>query len=173
MEERLAIQHRPDQIDPDVFIAPNAVVLGDVTLKRLASVWYGVVIRGETERIVVGERSNVQDGCVLHADPGFPCIIGRGVTVGHRAVVHGATIHDDVIVGMGAIVLNGAVIETGCVIGAGAVVLEGAHVPAGSLVLGNPGKVAREVSQQQRQLIHLSAESYVQKGQAYKAVLTA
>lgn|SRR5574341_561079 len=171
MHQQSATDFRPEQIDSSAFIAPTATVVGDVTLHDQASVWFSAVIRGGTERIVVGARTNVQDGCVLHADPGFPCLIGSGVTVGHRAIVHGATVHDDVLIGIGAILLNGAIIESECVIGAGAVVPEGTHIPARSLVLGLPGKVVRPVTDAQCQLIRLSAESYLQKSRAFKQAL--
>jgi carbonic anhydrase/acetyltransferase-like protein (isoleucine patch superfamily) len=168
----LATRFRPEQIDPSAFIAPNATILGDVTIERLASVWCGAVIRGDTERISLGERTNVQDGCILHADPGCPCTIGRGVTVGHRAIVHGATVHDDVIIGMGAILLSGVTIESDCIIGAGSVIPEGRRIPAGSLVLGVPGTVVRQVGEEHRQMIRLSAEDYERKAQAFKDSLS-
>lgn len=169
MSTQIATQFRPEQVASDVFIAPTATVVGDVTIEMMTSIWFGAVIRGDTERIVLGTRSNVQDGCILHADPGFPCVIGSGVTIGHRAIVHGAAVHDNSLIGMGAIVLNGAVIESNCIVGAGAVIPEGAHIPAGSVVLGIPGKVARSISEPQRQLIVLSAEDYVRKAQAFIA----
>src|SRR5215217_962294 len=112
-------------IDPSAFIAKGAIVLGDVNLGRDASVWYNAVLRGDTDRITIGDESNIQDLTMVHADPGFPCLVGRRVTAGHRVILHGCTIEDDCIIGMGAIVLNGARIGSGSVIGAGAVLVEG------------------------------------------------
>lgn len=148
-------------IDPTAFIHPLAFVCGDASLGARASVWPFAVIRGDSDCIVVGDESNVQDGAILHADPGVPCTIGSRVTIGHRAIVHGATVEDDCLIGMGAIVLNGAHIGTGSIIGAGAVVREGMHVPAGSLVLGVPGRVVREATDADRAGIARGAAAYV------------
>ena len=134
-------------IDPSAFIAAGAVVLGDVHIGRDASVWYNAVVRGDTERIEVGEGTNIQDLSMVHADPGVPCVVGRRVTVGHRAILHGCFVEDDCLIGMGAILLNGVGVGTGSVVGAGAVVSEGTEVPPGSLVLGVPGKVIRPVDE--------------------------
>ncbi len=123
--------------------------------------WPNATIRGDTDHITVGDRSNVQDGAVLHADAGVPCTIGRAVTIGHLACVHGCTVEDEVLVGIGAIILNHAVVGSGSIIGAGAVVLEGTVVPPGSLVLGTPGRTVRETTAEQRQGIVASAEHYV------------
>ncbi len=123
------------------FIAPNAAVIGDVTLGENSSVWFSCVLRGDAERIEVGAGSNIQDGAVLHADPGYPMVVGRNVTVGHNAMLHGCTIGDGSLVGINAVVLNGARVGKGCLIGANALVTEGTEVPDGSLVLGSPGKV--------------------------------
>ncbi len=131
----------PRMIDPSAFIARGAIVLGDVHLGPDASVWYNAVVRGDAERVEVGEGSNIQDLAVVHADPGFPCRVGPRVTVGHRAILHGCTVEEGCMIGMGAIVLNGARIGRGSIVGAGAVVLEGAEVPPGSLVIGVPGRV--------------------------------
>ena len=139
-------QFRPEQVAASAFIAPGAVVVGDVTLEAQSSVWFTAVLRGDTAPIRVGKGSNVQDGSVLHADPGFPCTLGDGVTVGHRAIVHGATVGNNSLVGMGAIVLTGAVIGENCLIGAGALVTEGMQVPDGSVVLGLPGKIRRALT---------------------------
>ena len=133
-------------IDRSAWVASTAVVVGQVTLGSEVGLWYGAVVRADSERIEVGDRTNIQDGCVLHADPGFPLVIGSGVSLGHNAVLHGCTIGDDVLVGMGAIVMNGAVVGSGSLVAAGAVVTEGAVVPAGSLVAGVPGKVRRTLS---------------------------
>jgi carbonic anhydrase/acetyltransferase-like protein (isoleucine patch superfamily) len=144
------------------FIHRKATVLGDVQLGESVSVWPGAVLRGDTDRITIGDESNVQDGAVLHVDPGIPCLIGKRVTIGHRAVVHGATVHDECLVGMGAIILNGAVIGSGSVIGAGAVVREGMQVPPRSLVLGVPGKVVRQVDDEAHVRILRGAAVYVE-----------
>jgi carbonic anhydrase/acetyltransferase-like protein (isoleucine patch superfamily) len=127
-------------------VAPTASVLGDVRLAAKASVWYAVTLRAEFEPIEIGYGSNIQDGSTIHVDPGFPARIGSGVTVGHNAVLHGCTVEDDCLIGMGAIVLNGAVIGTGSLVAAGAVVAQGAVIPPRSLVAGVPGKVRRELS---------------------------
>src|ERR1700760_320070 len=127
----------------EYWIAPNATVIGRVTLKRNASVWFGAVLRGDNEPIVVGEESNVQDGCVLHTDAGTPLTIGKAVTVGHLAMLHGCTIGDNSLIGIGAVVLNGARIGKNCLIGAKALIPEGKEIPDGSLVVGAPGRVIR------------------------------
>jgi carbonic anhydrase/acetyltransferase-like protein (isoleucine patch superfamily) len=129
------------QIHPSAFIAPGAVIIGQAEVKEKASVWFGAIIRSDTERIVIGAGSNVQDGAVLHADPGDPCILGSQVTIGHRAVVHGATIDDGALVGIGAIVLNQARIGKGAMVGAGAVVPPGMEIPDGMLAVGVPAKI--------------------------------
>jgi carbonic anhydrase/acetyltransferase-like protein (isoleucine patch superfamily) len=125
-------------IHPSAFIAPGAVVLGDVTLGRDASIWYNCVVRGDMAPIRIGEETNIQDLTVVHVDEGVPCTVGRRVGVGHRAILHGCTIEDEVLVGMGAVLLNGVSVGSGSVVGAGAVLPEGMHVPVGSLVLGVP-----------------------------------
>lgn len=139
------------KVDAEVFVAPTASVVGDVTLHAGASVWYGAVLRGDVERISVGADSNVQDNCTLHADPGFPVTVGERVSIGHNAVVHGATVEDDCLIGMGATVLNGAVIGAGSLVAAQALVPQGMRVPPGSLVAGVPAKVKRELTEEERQ----------------------
>ena len=131
------------EIAEDAWVAPDAQVMGRVVLEERASVWFGAVLRGDTEEIRVGKGSNVQDLSVLHTDPGKPLTIGKDCTIGHRAILHGCTIGDGALVGMGATILNGAVIGPGALIGAGALVAEGKEIPAGALVLGAPGKVVR------------------------------
>ncbi|MBY0488938.1 MAG: gamma carbonic anhydrase family protein [Gemmatimonadaceae bacterium] len=143
------------------FIHSAATVVGDVHLADDTSVWPSAVIRGDTERITIGARSNVQDGAVIHADPGVPTTIGADCVIGHRAIVHGTTLEDGVLVGMGAILLNRVHVGTGSVIAAGAVVLEGTVVPPGSLVVGVPGKVVRAVSAEQQAGIRENAARYV------------
>lgn len=135
------------EIDKDVWISDSAVVEGDVRLGAQASVWHGAVVRGDSDAIVVGAQSNIQDNCVLHADPGYPVTIGERVTVGHGAIVHGCSIEDDVLIGMGAIVLNGARVGKHSIIGAGALVNQGMEIPEGSVAVGCPAKVRRNVNE--------------------------
>ncbi len=149
------------ELDPTAFVAAGAVIVGNVRLAAQSSVWYNAVLRAEAEPITLGERSNLQDGVVCHVDAGFPVTVGAGVSVGHRAVLHGCTIEDDCLIGMSATVLNGAVIGAGSLVAAGAVVLEGTVVPPGSLVAGVPAKVRRELSDDERAGIRRNAESYL------------
>jgi carbonic anhydrase/acetyltransferase-like protein (isoleucine patch superfamily) len=167
------IRHRPDLIDPSAFIAPTAVVLGDVTISAEASIWYGAVIRGDTAPICIGRQTNVQDGCILHADPGFPCTLGDRVTLGHGAIVHGAMVEDDCLIGMRAVVMNGAKIGRGSIVAVGSIVTEGTEIPPGSVAIGQPAKVKREVTERDLNRIRHAAEHYVAAGQAYKSALSA
>ena len=148
-------------LHPTAFIHPRALVLGDVHLGARVSVWPFAVLRGDTDRIEIGNDANVQDGCVVHVDAGVPVRIGARVALGHRAIVHGATIEDDCLVGMGAIVLNGAHVGRGSIIGAGAVVREGQAIPPNSLVVGVPGRVVRETTPDERARIARTVASYV------------
>ncbi len=150
------------------FIHPDAIVLGDVVLGRDASVWPAAVLRADSERITIGDETNVQDGSVIHVDPGAPCNIGARVTIGHRAVVHGATVEDDCLIGMGSIVMNHAVVGMGSVVGAGAVVPEGMKVPPGSVVLGVPGKVVKPVDAEMRARIARGVRVYVEMQERYR-----
>lgn len=145
------------------YFHPTAVIIGDVTLGRDASVWPTAVLRGDSDAIVIGDETNVQDGAIVHVDPGVPVRIGSRVTIGHRAVIHGCTIEDDCLIGIGAIVLNGAVIGAGSMVGAGAVITEGTVVPPGSLVLGVPAKVVRPVDDELRRRITRGAAAYVER----------
>jgi carbonic anhydrase/acetyltransferase-like protein (isoleucine patch superfamily) len=151
--------HQP-QVGEGAFVAPTASVIGDVTLGEGVGIYYGAVLRGDSSTITVGAGSNVQDNAVLHADPDFPAHVGSGVSIGHGAVVHGCTVEDDCLIGMNATVLNGAVIGSGSLVAAGAVVLEGTVVPPGSLVAGVPGKVRRELTEDERDGIRRNAENY-------------
>lgn len=160
---------RPQQCHPTTFISPGAVVLGDVTIGEHSSVWFNAVIRGDTERIVIGKETNIQDGCILHADAGFPCTLGDRVTLGHGAIVHGATVEDDVMIGMRAVVMNGARICRGSIVAVGAIVLEEMHVPPGSVVMGTPAVVKREVTERDTARIRHAAEHYVKAGQMFRA----
>ncbi|MFJ5279045.1 gamma carbonic anhydrase family protein [Streptomyces parvulus] len=155
-----AIAGREPKVDAGAFVAPTASVVGDVTLHAGASLWYGAVARGDVERITVGADSNVQDNCTLHADPGFPVTVGERVSIGHNAVVHGATVEDDCLIGMGATVLNGAVIGAGSLVAAQALVPQGMRVPPGSLVAGVPAKVRRELTEEERQGVTLNGTMY-------------
>lgn len=162
-------QFRPQQVHPSAFIAAGAVVVGDVTLAHDVSVWFNAVLRGDTELLIISAGTNIQDGAVLHADPGYPTTIGAGCTVGHRAIVHGARVGDNTLVGMGAILLNGVVVGENCIIGAGALLTQGKDFPSGSLILGSPAKVVREVTADEISANRASAAGYVQKAQAFKA----
>jgi len=162
-------RHDHPGIDPSAFVARGAVVLGDVRLGRESSVWYNSVIRGDTEQVEVGDGSNIQDLSMLHADPGFPCLVGARVSVGHRAILHGCTVEDECLIGMGAILLNGVRVGRGSVIGAGAVVPEGMQIPPGSVVLGVPGKVVREVDEAMRGRIDRTWRHYVELAGKHKS----
>lgn len=156
----------------EYWIAPSASVMGSVILKKNASIWWGAVARGDTDTITVGENSNVQDGSVLHADHGVPLLIGANVTVGHLVMLHGCTIGDNSLIGIGSIVLNGAKIGRNCLIGAGALIPEGKEIPDNSLVMGAPGKVVRELGEHQAQVLAASAMHYVQNWQRYVREMT-
>lgn len=167
----LPLGPRRPVLDPTAWVAPGAVVAGDVSVGADVGLWYAVVVRGDVERIEIGARSNVQDGSVLHADPGFPLVIGTGVSVGHRAVLHGAVIEDDVLVGMGAVVMNGARVGAGSIVGAGACIPQGMQVPPGSLVLGLPAKVRGEIGEEQLAEVRANAETYVALAAQHRAAL--
>jgi carbonic anhydrase/acetyltransferase-like protein (isoleucine patch superfamily) len=152
---------------PESWIAPSADVIGKVRLEAGASVWFGAVLRGDNELIHIGEHSNVQDGAVMHTDMGFPLTLGRGVTVGHNVMMHGCSVDDYSLIGINAVILNGAKIGKYCIIGAGSLIPEGKVIPDGSLVMGSPGKVVREVSDQQRKMLEASAAHYVHNAQRY------
>jgi carbonic anhydrase/acetyltransferase-like protein (isoleucine patch superfamily) len=156
-------------IEPSAYIAPGAVVLGDVHLGHEASVWYNAVLRGDTDRITVGDGTNIQDLSMLHADPGVPCVVGRRVTVGHRVILHGCTVEDDCLIGMGAILLNRVRVGAGSVVGAGALLTEGTVVPPGSLVLGVPGRVVRQVNEAARVRIDHAWRHYVAQAQRHRS----
>jgi carbonic anhydrase/acetyltransferase-like protein (isoleucine patch superfamily) len=157
-------------IDDEAFVAPTAVVVGAVTMGPRSSIWYGAVARADAEVIEIGADSNIQDGCTLHSDPGFPLVVGRGVTVGHRVVLHGARIDDDVLVGMGSVVMNGAHIGSGSIVAAGAVVTQGTQVPPGSLVAGVPAKVIRPANENDGLHIRGNAASYTDRLQSARQV---
>ncbi|MFF2848164.1 gamma carbonic anhydrase family protein [Streptomyces sp. NPDC058001] len=158
------------KVDQDAFVAPTAVVIGEVTVHSGASVWYGAVLRADCGPIVLGADSNIQDNCTLHVDPGFPITIGERVTVGHNVVLHGCTVEDDVLVGMGATVLNGAVIGAGSLVAAQALVPQGMLVPPGSLVAGVPAKVRRPLTEEEREGVTLNGTLYVDLARAHREV---
>jgi carbonic anhydrase/acetyltransferase-like protein (isoleucine patch superfamily) len=158
-------------IDPTAFVYENATIIGHVVLKARVNIWPYATIRGDNEPIIIGENSNVQECCVLHTDPGYPLTIAANVTVGHQAVVHGATIGEGCLIGIQAIVLNGAKIGRNCLIGAGALVTEGREIPDNSLVLGSPGKVVRTLDEAAIANMHSNTANYVKRGQYYKGAL--
>lgn len=163
-----ATRYQPEKIADTAWIAEGAVVVGDVTLKAYANVWFTAVLRGDTESLVIGANSNIQDGAICHADPDYPLMIGKGVTIGHRAIVHGCTVGDNSLIGMGAIVLNGAKIGKNCIVGAGALVTQNKVFPDNMLILGSPAKVVRELTLGEIATNRRSAEEYVAKAQAFK-----
>lgn len=150
-----------------LFVAGNATVIGDITVGNQVGIWFGAVIRADKDRIVIGDRSNIQDNCVVHTSKGFPVTLGNDVSVGHGAILHGCTIADKVLVGMGAIILNGAKIGSGSIIGAGTVVTEGKEIPPDSVVIGVPGKVVKQTDPDQQQHILNNAASYVNLAREY------
>ena len=162
------LRFRPDLIDPTAFIAAGAVLLGDVTLGAESSVWFNAVLRGDTDAIRIGRQSNVQDLAVIHCDEGVPCTIGDRVTLGHAAIVHGATVEDDCLIGIRAVVLNRARIGAGSLIAVGALVTEGVEIPANSLVMGMPGKVVRQITELDRERIRHAAAHYVAAAKKYR-----
>jgi carbonic anhydrase/acetyltransferase-like protein (isoleucine patch superfamily) len=168
----LAIDGFQPELADEAWAAPGSTLIGRVRLEAGASVWYGAVLRGDTEHITIGANSNIQDGCVVHADPGFPATIGQGVTVGHRAVLHGCTIGDDTLIGMGAVLLNGSTVGAGSLVAAGTVLLEGTEVPPGSLVAGTPGKVRREVTEDEQAVLRVAAERYVDNAARHRKALS-
>jgi carbonic anhydrase/acetyltransferase-like protein (isoleucine patch superfamily) len=155
-------------IHPTAFVHEKAIILGDVTLGARVSVWPTAVIRGDSDRITIGDDSNVQDGAIVHVDHGVPTTIGRRVGIGHRAIVHGATIEDDCLIAMGAILLNGVYVGTGSIVGAGAMCPEGMRIPPNSLVLGIPGRVIRQTTDAERERIQLTVASYLELQERYR-----
>jgi carbonic anhydrase/acetyltransferase-like protein (isoleucine patch superfamily) len=162
-----------DTVGDDYWIAPSAIVIGKVRLERNASVWWNAVVRGDNELITIGENSNVQDGCVLHTDPGFPLTIGRNVTVGHLVMLHGCTIGDGALIGIGSVILNGVRIGRNCLIGAKAMIPEGREIPDNSLVLGAPAKVVKVLNADQIEGMQRGAAKYVQNWRRYRDGLVA
>ena len=153
------------------WVAPSADLIGDVRLGARASVWFGAVLRGDNTPLILGDDTNFQDGAIGHSDAGFPLTIGARVTVGHQAILHGCTVADDCLIGMGARILNGAMIERECIVGAGALVTEGKRFEPGSLIVGAPARVVRQVTNDERQLLRASAAHYADKAQRYATEL--
>ncbi len=156
----IPFKNKKPQIHQEAFVAPTADIIGDVTVGKGSSVWFGAVIRSDMEKIVIGENTSIQDNCTLHADKGLPAVIGNGVTVGHNAVVHGCTVGDNTVIGMHSTVLNGAMIGKNCLIGAGAVVKENSVIPDNSLVVGIPAKVIRTLDEENAKKQQANAEEY-------------
>jgi carbonic anhydrase/acetyltransferase-like protein (isoleucine patch superfamily) len=163
-------EHAPE-IDTSSYVAESANLIGKVTLEANASVWDGATIRGDNERITIGENSNVQEGTVMHTDMGYPMVIGKNVTIGHQAMLHGCTVGDGSLIGIQAVILNGARIGKACLVGAGALVTEGKEFPDHSLILGSPAKVVRTLTEEDLLRLQGSAASYVERGRRFKAEL--
>jgi carbonic anhydrase/acetyltransferase-like protein (isoleucine patch superfamily) len=160
------------QTDGDNYwIAPNAAVIGNVILKKNASVWWNCVLRGDNDPITLGENTQVQDGTVIHADPGFPCTLGDNVSIGHSVMLHGCTVAEETLIGIGCVILNGAKIGKNCVIGANAFIPEGKEIPDNSLVFGSPGKVVKEVEEKHITMIKRIPGNYVRRWKQYKEQL--
>jgi carbonic anhydrase/acetyltransferase-like protein (isoleucine patch superfamily) len=153
------------------YVAPSADVIGDVTLKEGVSIWFNVVIRADKDSITIGAGTNIQDGAVLHVDPGYPMHIGAGVTVGHKVMLHGCTVGDNSLVGINAVVLNGAKIGRNCLIGANSLVVENMEIPDGSMVFGSPAKIRRQLSEVEMEALKLSAQHYVANGEFFSQKL--
>ncbi|MBO6487607.1 MAG: gamma carbonic anhydrase family protein [Pelagibacteraceae bacterium] len=156
------------EISTDSWVAPNAIIIGKVKLEKNSSIWFNAVLRGDIEKIVIGEDSNIQDGSVLHTDPGCPLTVGKGVTVGHMVMLHGCEISDDTLIGIGSTILNKAKIGKNCIIGANTLVTENKTIPDNSLVLGSPGKVIRKVTDDEIKVIRENAKHYVKNSKRYK-----
>jgi carbonic anhydrase/acetyltransferase-like protein (isoleucine patch superfamily) len=165
MKYRLGQSHV--SVHDESWVAPNATLVGKVKLEPGASVWFNAVLRGDNELIHIGENSNVQDGTVMHTDMGFPLTLGTGVTIGHNAMLHGCSVGDYSLIGINAVILNGAKIGKYCIIGANSLIGEGKEIPDGSLVMGSPGKVVRELSEPQKKMLEASAAHYVHNAQRY------
>jgi carbonic anhydrase/acetyltransferase-like protein (isoleucine patch superfamily) len=159
------------QLAAGAWAAPSADLIGDVRLGERASVWFGAVLRGDNTPLILGDETNFQDGAIGHSDADFPLSIGARVTVGHQAILHGCTVHDDCLIGMGARILNGAVIESECIVGAGALVTEGKCFASGSLIVGAPARAVRQLTDSERQLLRASAAHYAVKATHYAAEL--
>ena len=156
------------EVHPEAWVAPNATLIGKIKLEKNSSIWFNAVLRGDIELITIGENSNIQDGSVLHTDPGFKLTIGKGVTVGHMVMLHGCQIGDDTLIGIGSIILNNAKIGKNCIIGANSLITENKIIPDNSLVVGSPGRVLRKVTEEEIKAIHENAKHYVDGSKKYK-----
>ncbi len=161
------------QIAPTAWVAPNASIIGDVRLGERVSIWFGAVLRGDTDTLSIGAGSNIQDGSVCHADPGQPLVVGDHVTVGHMVMLHGCTVGDNCLIGIGAVVMNGAKIGKNSVVGAGSLVTEGKEFPEGSLIMGSPAKLVRQLDAAALEKLKQNAANYVKNGQRYAQELVA
>ena len=168
-----ALGHVKPELPEACWVAPTAVLVGNIVMAAGSSVWFGAVLRGDNEPIVIGVDSNIQDGSVLHSDPGHPLVIAAGVTVGHNVILHGCRIGDDTLIGMGSIILNGASIGRNCLIGAGALITEGKVIPDGSVVMGSPGKIVRQVTPEEVAGFTRSAQGYRANWQRFSRDLVA
>ena len=153
------------------YVAPDASIIGSVTLENEANVWFNVVIRADNDQVTIGEQTNVQDGSVLHVDPGYPMTLGRRVTIGHKVMLHGCTIGDGTLVGINSVIMNGAKIGPATLIGANSLIAEGKEIPGGVLVLGSPGKIVRELKQEEKDYLLTVADGYVQRSRFYQTNL--
>ena len=167
------LEGKQPQIGNRCYVAPNAVLIGDVEMHDGSSVWFGATIRADNDKIIIGQNSNVQDGSVLHSDPGIPLHIHNNVTIGHKVMLHGCTIGEGTLVGINAVILNGANIGKRCLIGANALVTEGMDVPDGSMVLGSPGKIVKQLDEETQQFLFDSAQHYVDNAERFNRTLKA
>ena len=158
----------PEFKTDDFWIAPNATLIGNVIIEHEVSIWFNAILRGDNEPIAIGAGSNIQDGSIIHTDPGFSCTVGKRVTVGHMAMLHGCQIGDGSLIGIGAVVMNGAIIGKNCIIGAKALITEGMNIPDGSLVIGIPGKILRTLTNEEQLMPGLNADHYINNYKRYK-----
>ncbi len=165
------VDSKTPKIDETVYIADGATVIGDVTLSKDASVWTGAVLRGDNDWVKIGAGTNMQEGAVLHADPGYPLLVGANVTIGHQAMLHGCTVGDGALIGIQAVVLNGAIIGKNCLVGAGALVTEGKIFPDNTLIIGSPARVLKQISAEQLKIMQRDTADYVDRARRYKKTL--
>ena len=164
----LSTEFRANQVHPNVFIAQGAVVVGDVTLEEGCSVWFNATLRADTTPVHIKAGTNIQEGCILHADPGFPTIVGEGVTLGHGAVVHGAQVGANSLIGIRAVLLNGVVVGENCIVGANSLLTQGKTFPPGSLIMGSPAKVIRELTPEEIEANRETARRYAERARIFK-----